>query len=129
VFREIGAVKQIPGEPFRRWFSCESMDLFVWFDESKSIISYQLSYNKPYPEKSLSWRLDQGFSHNDVDDGFRPGRHPASPILVADGYFDAELVLAMFNKNADNLDVDLRIFIDSGISQHYSPKSGIEEQD
>ena len=120
MFREISEVKQIPGEPFRRWFSCESMDLFVWTDESGEVVSYQLSYDKPYPEKALTWRVGRGFLHDDVDDGSRPGRHPGSPILLADGEFDAKRVLAVFQANADQLENDLQAFIVSGISRHFN---------
>jgi len=59
VFREISGVKQTPGEPFRRWFSCESMDLFVWTNDSDEVVSYQLSYDKPHPEKALSWSVER----------------------------------------------------------------------
>lgn len=120
MFREISGVKQIPGEPFRRWFSCESMDLFVWTNASDEVVSYQLSYDKPYPEKALTWRVGQGFSHDDVDDGSRPGRHPGSPILLADGEFAAKRVLALFQANADQLENDLQEFIVSGISRHFN---------
>ncbi len=121
MFREISEVKQIPGEPFRRWFSCETMDLFVWTNDSKKIVSYQLSYDKPYPEKALTWRAGRGFSHDDVDDGSRPGRHPASPILLADGEFDAKRVLALFQANAHQLENDLQEFIVSGIRKYFNP--------
>ena len=120
MFREISGVKQIPGEPCRRWFSCEAMDLFVWTDESGEVVSYQLSYDKPHPEKALSWSAERGFSHDDVDDGSRPGRHPGSPILVTDGEFAARRVLAMFQANADQLENDLQEFIVSGISRHFN---------
>ena len=120
MFREISGVKQIPSEPFRRWFSCESMDLFVWTDELGEVVSYQLSYDKPHPEKALSWSIERGFSHDDVDDGSRPGRHPGSPILVADSEFAARRVLAMFQANANQLENDLQKFIVSGISRHFN---------
>jgi hypothetical protein len=121
VFREISAVKQVPGEPFRRWFSSASMDLFVWTNDADEIVSYQLSYNKPRAEKALTWRAGQGFCHDDVDEGSRPGKHPASPILLTDGYFDAEHVLAMFKENAASLDETLKAFIVSGINNHFKP--------
>jgi len=52
--REISGAKQIPGEPFRRWFSSVSMDLFVWTNDLGEVVSYQLSYDKPHPENALS---------------------------------------------------------------------------
>ena len=120
MFREIPGVKQIPGEPLRRWFSCEAMDLFVWTGESGEVVSYQLSYDKPHLEKALSWSVERGFSHDDVDDGSRPGRHPGSPMLVADGEFAASRVLVLFQANANALENDLQEFIVSGISRHFN---------
>jgi len=96
------------------------MDLFVWTDESGEVVSYQLSYDKPHPEKALSWSIERGFSHDNVDDGSRPGRHPGSPILVADGEFAARRVLALFQDNAGPLGNDLQEFIVSGISRHFN---------
>jgi hypothetical protein len=107
------------------------MDLFVWIDESGEVISYQLSYDKPHAEKALSWSVERGLSHDDVDDGSRPGRHPGSPLLVADGEFAARRVLALFQANADQLENDLQAFIVSGISRHFNldlkTRAGYEE--
>jgi hypothetical protein len=97
------------------------MDLFVWTNDADEIVSYQLSYDKPYPEKALTWRVGGGFSHDDVDDGSRPGRHPASPILLVDGEIDAKRVLALFQANAHALENDLQQFIVSGISRFFNP--------
>ncbi|MFA9420922.1 MAG: hypothetical protein ACERLB_12300 [Gammaproteobacteria bacterium] len=96
------------------------MDLFVWTNDSDEVVSYQLGYDKPHPEKALSWSVERGFSHDDVDDGSRPGRHPGSPMLVADGEFAARRVLELFQVNAGPLEGDLREFIVSGISRHFN---------
>ena len=54
MFREVLKVKQNPSEPRRRWFSSESMDLFVWLNDLDEVVRYQLTYNKPHYEKALT---------------------------------------------------------------------------
>ena len=85
MFREIPIVKQVPGEPTRRWFVDERIDLFVWFGPDQAYTGFQLSYDKPISEKAITWKRDAGFAHTRVDDGSRPGQHPGSPLLVVKG--------------------------------------------
>ena len=43
--REIVDVRQVPGEPKRRWFSSDDIDLIVWLDDSGAPVSFQLCYD------------------------------------------------------------------------------------
>ena len=56
---EFKAVRQIPKDGFRRWFTDQDFDLFVWYeDESKTnIVGFQLCYNKRGNQKALTWFL------------------------------------------------------------------------
>ncbi|GAB6039841.1 hypothetical protein [Endothiovibrio diazotrophicus] len=110
MLREITAVRQIPGEPRRRWFQDEAMDLFVWF-EGETIVGFQLSYDKPDRERTLTWRRERGYDHARTDDGSRPGRHPATPILVADGVFDVARVAVEFARRAAGIDGAVEGFV------------------
>jgi hypothetical protein len=86
-------VRQIPGEPKRRWFSSDDFDLIVWVADDQSFNGFELCYDKGNRERSISWRRAGGFRHMAVDDGEqRPGKHKASPVLIPDGYFDARQV-------------------------------------
>ncbi len=90
MLHEIRAIRQLPGEPRRRWFFGSRMDLTVWTDTQGEIIGFQLSYDKPRAEKALTWKRDSRFFHNRVDDGeSKPGRHKGTPLLGVDGLFDA----------------------------------------
>jgi hypothetical protein len=113
MLEEKQAVRQIEGEGFRRWFSDTYFDLIVWYaDETQAeIVGFQLCYDKPGTERALTWRKDEGFSHNRIDDGERPFSSKMSPVLVADGVFDREGILRKFNEAADALDSDLAAFI------------------
>jgi len=104
MLREIHAVKQHPGELRRRWFAAESMDLFVWYGDSGTIVGFQLSYDKPHAERAITWKRDSGFTHTVVDDGARPGKYPETPLLVVDGVFAASRVLRVFQAQAMEID-------------------------
>ena len=52
---EIIHVRQVPGDPRRRWFSSDDMDLIVWYDDSDAPIGFQLCYDKLRSERALRW--------------------------------------------------------------------------
>ena len=39
-------VRQIEGEPFRRWYADDYFDLFIWFDDNDKVTGFQLCYDK-----------------------------------------------------------------------------------
>jgi len=112
MLREMTSVRQIPDEPRRRWFSDEHFDLVIWIGENGNILGFQLCYDRTHAERALTWRMESGFSHNAVDTGEnRPGRYKSTPILVADGSFDAETVAAKFQGHSGVLDSKIADFI------------------
>jgi hypothetical protein len=99
MLREIRDVKQVPGEPRRRWFSDENFDLIVWVDPEDQIIGFQLCYDKETKQKALTWLKDDGYQHSRIDDGDNPGKMKASPVLETDGHFDREGIGRRFWEN------------------------------
>ena len=95
---EITGVRQINGDPRRRWFSNEDFDLIVWLDDPDDHISgFQLCYDKTAYQRALTWHSEHGYLHNRVDDGENtPGKYKAAPILVCDGIFEKEIIAAQF---------------------------------
>lgn len=120
MLKEIPSVRQIPGEPHRRWFHDEGMDLFIW-QQGETIVSLQLSYDKPHRERTLIWHCDRGYRHSRTDEGLRPGRHPGTPLLVADGAFDMERVAAEFDERAAEMDRSVKAFVLDKILQALLP--------
>lgn len=90
MLREIRDVKQVPGEPRRRWFSDENFDLIVWLGPEDQILGFQLCYDKETGQKALTWLNGDGYQHSRIDDGDNPGKMKASPVLEANGHFDNE---------------------------------------
>lgn len=113
MLREWRDVRQIEGEGFRRWFSDQDLDLIVWFDgpSQRSIVGFQLCYDKRRRERALTWKRDQGFSHNRIDDGEIPLGTKRTPILVADGTFARDKVKRLFADSAVQIEKRIVDFV------------------
>ena len=109
---EFGNVRQIPGEPQRRWFTCEGVELVVWCDESDGPIGFQLCYKDGGSEYALTWKPDCGFSHKRIDDGEeRPAKHKATPILTADVPASSKTISERFAQVSAGLPVEFAEFV------------------
>ncbi|MBW8011492.1 MAG: hypothetical protein FVQ83_09680 [Chloroflexi bacterium] len=104
-------VKQISGEPRRRWFFDENIDLIVWFHDVGSILGFQLCYDKQDDEHAFSWREDKGYFHNHVDPGEPGPLKNLSPILVSDGMLDVDKLKDEFEQNSVEIDLGISSFV------------------
>jgi hypothetical protein len=121
---EITNVRQIPGEPKRRWFSSRDFDLFVHCAEDGRFTGFQLCYDKPHREHAILYRDGEGFRHMVVDDGEqRPGRYKASPMLVADGVFDAARIYASFIEASASLPAEVADYVRLALARHPGVRS------
>ena len=118
--REVTDTRQIPGEPRRRWFCSADFDLIVWFDEGEERpIGFQLCYDKLIGERALTWREGRGFDHAGVDSGEgMPTKYKGTPILVADGVFQQDRVLATFEKVSGELPANIREFVNDMLARY-----------
>jgi hypothetical protein len=112
ILREHHDVRQIPGEPRRRWFTSNQFDLIVWLGDKGEFTGFELCYDRHRRERALVWRPATGFSHMAIDDGEgQPGKHKATPVLVADGQFDVARVRADFSHESTSLPKDLADYV------------------
>lgn len=111
MLREIPNPSQHPGEARRRWFTSPEQDLYVWHDEQGAIVAFQLCYGKSRNEHAFYWRQDRGWSHLRVDDGENSSFSSATPILVADGAFDAVAIRQRFAALAGDLPAEVVDFV------------------
>lgn len=119
MLHEISPTRQVPDEPLRKWFVGDELDLIVWFDSSEGIIGFQLCYLKGTDEHALTWWKDKGYSHDRIDDGEgRPDDLKMTPILVPDGSFDKENVIALFRENSGAIDPQLVEFVTKTIGSY-----------
>ncbi len=119
--REINqdVVKQVPGEPRRRWFEDEYFDLLVWEDEVGKIVEFQLCYDKRYDQHALTWKELTGYFHNEVDDGEnKPGKYKSSPMLIPDGIFDCEIIAEKFKRSSKDIDLNVSLFVYNKIKEY-----------
>ncbi|MBI4803209.1 MAG: hypothetical protein HY796_11870 [Elusimicrobia bacterium] len=109
VLRENANVRQIQGDPPRRWFSDDFFDLIVWFAPEGSIYGFQLCYDREFKPRALTWLKTGGYSHDGIDDGDDPlGGHKAAPVLVQDGVFNSTDIGNRFAAAAAKLPQEIR---------------------
>ena len=119
MFSEVPKVRQIEGEPKRRWFVDDDLELIAWFGGSGGIIGFQLCYKSDDEHKAITWHEGEGYCHSGIDDGEgRPGRHKASPILVCDGVFDKENIGKRFARSAGSIPPGIAAFISRKIAEY-----------
>jgi hypothetical protein len=112
MMQEITNVRQIDGEPARKWFASDYFDLFVWFGGKDEIIGFQLCYDSQPSQRVFTWEETMHYSHNLIDDGEnRPGRYKASPILVSDGIFEKEKIATRFKEESKDISKQISEFI------------------
>ena len=81
------------------------MDLFLWYDDDKNLIQFQICYDKGLDEHVLTWHQELGLAHHSVDDDKnRSFRVKGTPIMVSGTDFDANIIALQFEKLADNVD-------------------------
>ena len=117
MLQEIQNIKQIEGEPRRRWFTDPMLDIYVWYDDDDNVIQFQLCYDKGPGEQALTWREGEGKVHHGVDDG-ESGvyRMKSTPVIVADTDYDPGKIITLVKKYGGKLEHDLYEFILSALS-------------
>jgi hypothetical protein len=122
---ELPDVRQIDGEPHRRWFISESLDLIVWYQTDGQPCAFQICYDKDALPKALTWRAIYGFSHFGVDDGENRDRlhYKESPILVAGNGFNPTRIQRLFQDDAATLPADVQTFVNDRLTQYLAPAS------
>jgi len=112
LLREHVDVRQIEGEPRRRWFLDDAIDLIVWFGVEDEIIGFQLCYDKHRDQRALTWHRDRGWRHDRVSDGEgRFGAPKQSPVLVADGMCDYVALAKLFGERCREIDDKISAFV------------------
>jgi len=116
--KEMQDCRQVRGEPRRRWFGSDQMDLIVWCDDQGAPIGFQLCYDVGRKEHALTWRPGYGYTHNAVDDGETGGalKPKGSPVLVPDGAINFERLRALFAQANAQIPADIAEFISARLA-------------
>ena len=109
---EITRLRQSNRQQFKRWFTSQDMDLFVWLIDDTPT-HFQLSYDKRQQERMISWSYHRGFQHYLIDTGEYDSKHyKQSPLLITACQHQNITRLARdFLAACDNIDVGLAEFI------------------
>ena len=114
--------RPVSGDYDRRWISDDYFDLIVWYTPRDTIHGFQLCYDKVHWERALTWLSDRGFSHTEVDSGEDAPEANRSPVLVSNGSFPADKVLAEFARRGSALPAELRQLVTDKISEFVQRK-------
>lgn len=112
MLKEFENVKQVSGEPRRRWFDDEYFDLIVWFDKNGSVWGFQLCYDRENKPRALTWTRKNGYKHSGIDYGEgMSGGGMASPVLVTDGLFDTGTIAKRLEAASKDLPLQISLFV------------------
>ncbi|RMF14028.1 MAG: hypothetical protein D6761_10120 [Candidatus Dadabacteria bacterium] len=95
-------VRQLHGEPRRRWFSDEDFDLFVFY-EGRTIVGFQLCFDKQADETALTWDRSEGVWIRRVDTGEAHPFEQRSPVLTEAGDVSPAELAARFRDAATSI--------------------------
>ena len=112
MLREIINIRQVEGEPKRRWFSDTELDLYIWYGDDDTVIQFQICYDKGPKEQALTWREGEGIVHQAVDDG-EGGiyRMKSTPVITGASRYDAGRIAGLITRHGGKLEHDLYEFI------------------
>ena len=111
MLQELKDLRQVEGEPRRRWFSDEYFDLIIWLGGSDTVVGFQLCYDKQGRSRALTWQ-PKGYLHHAVSDGEdQAGKPKATPVLVPDGSFDKTALADVFAAASGRLEPKVRDFV------------------
>ncbi|MBN1797339.1 MAG: hypothetical protein JW822_02100 [Spirochaetales bacterium] len=112
MLKEFENTRQVSKEYHTRQFSDSYFDLYVWIaHDQKTIVGFRLCYDKDGCFRALTWDDNQGFYHDQIDDGEMPGLSKRTPVLIPDGIFDKADILGKFKEESVNIDSSIRDFV------------------
>lgn len=117
MLKEIRATRQVPGEPFRRWYTDGDMDLIVWLEQYR-IVGFELTIPAGIEKDVLRWHEGKGLRVAGLDDGEgRPGRPKMTPILTEPHGADWAKSLRHFRSVAAELPSGLAALVEQKMSE------------
>jgi hypothetical protein len=126
--KEVANVRQVPGEPRRRWFESPEFDLVVWYDAAGAPESFQLCYDKGAGERAVTWQPGTGLEHSAVDSGEDVGLgYKRAPTLTADGAYDGRGLRRRFLEASADLPSDIVAFVAARLAGPLRPQPSSDQ--
>lgn len=128
MLKELKSTRQIPGEPFRRWYTDNDNDLIVWLDHYR-ITGFQLLAPSSYGRIVITWHEGQRPTLAGLDEGEgRPARPKMTPILIQHNKINLGKVLRHFQSISGELPSGLTELIEQRIMELKGSESKGSEQ-
>lgn len=108
---ELRRVRQVPGEPRRRWFSSPEEDLIVWIDAEGAITGFQFCYDRNGLERAFTWHADGRTSHEVVDAGETVGLGYKRAPMLRPALREGHSLVARFRAVSGSLPEALATFV------------------
>jgi hypothetical protein len=103
---------------FRRLFSDEMFDLFIWYNKmGGSIIGFQIVYMFGKSKKAFTWESEKGYMHSNID-GWDGSGYKITPLLVRDGVFDKNEMLKILETELCEIEKPIRDLVLDKIRQY-----------
>ena len=112
---ELDKISQPAGQPRRRWFADEEMDLVVWYDEKGRPEGFELCYDKTGAEHAFRWKRGGRLRHEAVDAGEDLPSENRTPILVPGGKAPVQRVSDDFAARSLEIPAELRELVLSAL--------------
>ena len=121
MLHEITKTQTKDGNRYRRWFTCEVFDLYVWTNSEAVFEKFQLCLKSEYSvspedemrEDVLTWEEGGGYSFDKV---LYTQRY-STPILEKTEPFDIDLLKLRFSKLSLNIEENIREFVSRKLSE------------
>jgi hypothetical protein len=123
MLREIRDVRQTPGQPTRRWFNDELLDLFVWQDEGGRIVGFQLCFDKDADERALTYSEASGYLLEDVQ-AEASSLDMGSPVLANVSTLPFPRLLAQFAERGAGIDSRVLRYVTEKLEAYASLTAG-----
>jgi hypothetical protein len=117
VLHELRNVRQVPGDHFRRWFTDESLEIVVWYEEGGAIFGFQVCYDSREQPRALTWTQKRGFSHAAIDGGEDKPTSNRTPMLSPSHDYDAARLIEAYRATAGGLPERERAFIEGKLAE------------
>lgn len=117
MLREIKFVRQIPGEPMRRWYKDNKSDLIVWVDQHR-VVGFQLIVPGADNRHVVTWHEGKDPTVTELDEGEdSPGRPKMTPILIDATAVDAAAMSRHFKAVSQELPAGLAELIEHKMTE------------
>jgi len=128
LLHELVNPRQHPGEPRRRLFWDDYIQLCVWFDHQDRQLGFELSYDLAGDCRALRCMPGPEVRHYAVDDGESRSLRKATPILRLDHSRIDHRIAGDFRNRSRDIDPDIAGQVQEQIERYLESKPASDTQ-